>query len=386
MQTNVMVGTRKGAWIYTSDDDRRKWAVSQPIMPGYTVHHMVADTRHDPVRILAAANHWAWGPGVAYSDDGGKTWTETRKGLKFPEDMGIAVQNVWNIRPGHPGQPGVVYVGTQPAGLFKSEDWGETWAPVDSINRHEYRPFFTDSGGGASALHSIEIDPRDASHWYVSIATGGTFETHDDGQNWVLCSHRAIPTNPLQKKMWEDFAERYPQLQEQFADFPVPPGVDPAAVNEMHKMRIDVTNPDRIWAQTHVGVFRSDDGGDSWHDVTVGLPSFHGFPIGVSKDGDGAAYVVPLEFESDNFRVVRSQFAVWRTRDGGKTWQQLCEGLPGPDDYQSVYREAMDTDERGGVYLGTTNGQVYGTRNGGDSWDRLPGTLPPILAVSAASW
>jgi photosystem II stability/assembly factor-like uncharacterized protein len=272
-------------------------------------------------------------------------------------------------------------------GLFRSDDWGETWAPVDSINRHEYRPFFTESGGGDSALHSIEIDPRPRPLVRLH-RTGGTFETKDDGQTWLLCSHRAIPTNPMQKKMWEDFAQRYPQLQEQFADFPVPPGVDPAAVNEMHKMRMDMANPDRLWAQTHVGVFRTDDGGNSWHDVTVGLPSFHGFPVGVSRNGDNSAYVVPLEFESDNFRVVRGQFAVWRTRDNGKSWQQLCEGLPGPDDYQSVYREGMDTDALTptGVYVGTTNGQVYASVDGGERWQRLPGTLTPILSVTAAAW
>jgi hypothetical protein len=166
----------------------------------------------------------------------------------------------------------------------------------------------------------------------------------------------------------------------------VPPGVDPAALNEMHKVRLDVTNPDRLWAQTHVGVFRSDDAAGQWHDVTVGLPSFHGFPIAVSRNGAGAAYVVPLAFEADNFRVCPGQFAVYRTRDDGSTWEALTDGLPGPHDYQSVYREAMDTDglTREGVYVGTTNGEVYASNDDGDHWQRLPGTLPPILSVATA--
>jgi len=386
MAVRLLVGTRKGAWMYTADAGRQKWTISKPLMPGWTVYHMTVDTRRETPRLFASGSHWAWGPMVARSDDGGETWDQRSTGIAFPEDMELTVGSVWNICPAPASQPGVLYAGTQPAGLFKSTDWGETWAPVDEVNRHEYRQFWGESGGGDSALHSIEIDPRDDQHMYISIATGGTYQTRDGGKTWSICSHRAIPTNKMQAKMWEDFAKNYPQFADM--EFPVPPGVDPAAVNEMHKMRMDPKNPDRIWAQTHVGVFRTDDGGGNWEDVTVGLPSFHGFPIGVSKNGDNAAYVVPLAFELDNFRVCDGQLAVWRTRDDGKTWVQLTKGLPGPNDYQSVYREGMDTDAEspGGVYFGTTNGEVYGSADGGDAWQRLPGTLPPILSVTAVEF
>jgi photosystem II stability/assembly factor-like uncharacterized protein len=384
--TQVLVGTRKGAWIYTSDDSRQQWRLSPPIMPGYTVHHMAVDTRRATPRLFMAANHWAWGPGVAYSDDLGKTWTETREGLKFPEDMSIALGSVWNIRPGHSDQPGVVYAGTQPAGLFKSTDWGETWAPVDSINRHEYRPFFTMSGGGDSTLHTIEIDPRDPAHWYVSIATGGTFETNDDGQTWVLCSHRAIPTNAMQKQMWDDFAQRYPHLQEQFADFRSARRRS-AAVNEMHKMRMDAANPDRLWAQTHVGVFTSPDGGNSWEDVTVGLPSFHGFPIGVSRSGDGAAYVVPLGSSptTSAWSAASSPSGARRTTEKPGSNSARCFPVP-TTTRASTARAWTRTASHRGVYVGTTNGAVFASIDGGDHWSRLPGTLPPILSVTAATW
>jgi photosystem II stability/assembly factor-like uncharacterized protein len=166
----------------------------------------------------------------------------------------------------------------------------------------------------------------------------------------------------------------------------LPENVDPAAADEMHKLRLDTKNPDRLWTQTHMGVFRSDDNAGSWEDVTKGLSSFHGFPIAVTKREPDAAYVVPLEFETDNFRVCHGQFAVYRTRDGGKTWDRLTNGLPGPNDYQSAYREGLDTDglDPEGVYVGTSNGQVYGSADGGDHWQKLPGTLPPVLSVTAA--
>ena len=159
-------------------------------------------------------------------------------------------------------------------------------------------------------------------------------------------------------------------------------------MDEFHKLRIDPKNPDRLWGQAHVGVFRSDDRGKRWEDVTHGLPSFHGFPIAVTKRAPDQVFVVPLEYQSNNFRVCAGQLAVYRTANSGKTWDRLTKGLPGPNDYQSVYREAMDTDgaEPGGVYFGTTNGGVYYGCEGGECWSRLPGTLPPILSVTASTW
>lgn len=384
MTVQLLVGTRKGAWIYTADDAREQWQVSQPIMPGWTIYHMAVDTRPETPRIYAAGAHWAWGPMVARSDDGGETWDQRSPGIAFGEDMTDRVGSVWNVRPGRPSEPGVVYAGTQPAGLFRSEDWGETWAPVEGLNRHEYREFWGGSGGGDSALHSIELHPHDPDRMYVAISTGGTYVTGDNGKTWELCSHRLIATNEMAQQMEEEFKERYPQ----FADFeqPLPPGVDPAAMNEMHKLRLNPTNPDILWSQTHVGVFRSGDATASWDDITAGLPSFHGFPIAVSRNGEDNAWVLPLAFEADNFRVCPGQFTVYRTSDQGASWTPLTDGLPGPNDYQSAYREAMDTDglPSEGVYVGTTNGQLYASNDRGDHWQRLPGTLPPILSVSAA--
>ena len=151
-------------------------------------------------------------------------------------------------------------------------------------------------------------------------------------------------------------------------------------------MRLDPKNPDRIWGQAHFGVFRSEDAGDTWEDVTVGLPSFHGFPIAVTHHPPDGVFVVPLDYGQDNFRVALGQFAVYRTQDAGKSWEPLTKGLPGPNDYQSVYREGLDTDGLNpeGVYVGTSNGEVYASADGGESWQRLPGTLPPVLSVAAA--
>jgi photosystem II stability/assembly factor-like uncharacterized protein len=379
-QVKVMVGTRKGAWVYTSDAKRESWEVSEPILPGWTVYHVTMDARGRQPRMLAAANHWAWGRSVARSDDMGKTWEQRSPGLAFPKDMEISVGNVWVVSPGHESQPGVVYAGTQPAGLFRSEDGGESWAPVDSLNRHDWRQYWTGSGGGESTVHSIVVDPRDPQSMYVSISTGGTFFTNDGAKTWDYRNHRVFAMTKMALDMMKAVSEMLPDFQ-----IPVPPNVDPASANEFHKVKLDPKNPDRLWGQAHIGVFRSDNQGKDWVDVTEGLPSFHGFPIAVTKQDPDATFVVPLAFEADNFRVVPGQFTVWRTTDQGKSWQPLTNGLPGPHDYQSAYREAMDTDglDSEGVYVGTSNGMVYASPDLGEHWLQLPGRLPPVLSVSA---
>ena len=383
MPQRLLVGTKKAAFIYSADDRREHWQVSEPIYTGWSVYHMAADTRGGEVRLYAAANHWAWGPSVAKSNDLGKTWDYRSTGLAFAKDSGKVTQNIWNVRPGLDSEPGVVYAGTQPAGLFRSEDWGHTWASVSGLNDGEYSKSWGPAGGGDSSLHSIEIDPRDPRRVYAAVSSGGSYVTEDGGDTWKIFSHAAIVRNKAGVEFTTEIAKLFP-------DAPRPDDMDPLAIDEMHKLWLDVKDPDRLWTQAHVGVFRSDDAGKTFEDVTTGLPSFHGFPIAVTRRAPDAAYVVPLAFAglNDNFRVCDGQFTVYRTHDGGKTWQPLTDGLPGPHDYQSAYREGLDTDGQSpeGVYVGTSNGEVYASADGGDHWQRLPGTLPPILSVTCAEW
>lgn len=372
----LLVGTRKGAFIYTSDRRRERWELSEPLMGGWQVFHMSADLRERTPRFYAGGKHDVWGRSIARSTDLGKTWDNRTEGLGFPQDLGLTIDAVWNVRPGHESQPGVVYAGTAPAGLFRSDDWGVSWSSVDSINRHEHRTFWQPIAGGpiegGPPVQSIEIDPRDPNHMYVAIS--GAYVTLDGTESWRLFSHRAISSSEEARIFVSQAASQ------------VPPGIDPAAAHDMHKLMIDPKTPDRLWTQAHLGVFRSDDAGRSWDDVTPGLPSFHGFPIAVTRREPDAAYIVPLQVGTDNFRACPGQLAVYRTSDAGASWEALTEGLPGPDDYQSVYREGMDTDglEPEGVYLGTSNGQVYASPDGGEHWQRLPGTLPPVLSVTCA--
>lgn len=369
----LLVGTRKGAFIYKTDETRHAWLVDGPLMGGWAIYHMVGDTRGDRLRLYAAANHAVWGPAIAKSDDGGQTWDQRSEGLGFPADSDLTISTTWHVAPGHAHELGVVYAGTAPAGLFRSEDWGRSWRDVPGITRHPFRRFWSNVPGDAPPLHSILIDPRDPSHMYVSLSGGGSYVTTDGGERWHMFSHHAIAQRAGARIFISQTASN------------VPPGWDPASVSDVHAMRLDEKQPDRLWAQAHSGVFRSDDGGRSFSDVTAGLPSFHGFPIAVTKRAPDVVYVVPLEVGTDNLRVCDGQFAVHRTLDGGETWERCTAGLPGPLDFQSAYREALHTDglEPEGVYVGTSNGQVYSSLDGGEHWERLPGTLPPVLSLAS---
>ena len=218
------------------------------------------------------------------SDDGGETWDYTSKGLGFPQDMGATIQNIWHVQPGNDDEPGVVYAGTQPAGLFRSEDRGETWVPVGRPNRHPTREKWSLSGRSDSCLHSVVVVPTDAKHVYIAIRTRGGYETKDGGKTWDLFANHPIPETKEAIAFNEEVAKLFPAESN-----PDTQDVDPAALAEMHRVRIDRKNPDHIWTQTHTGVFVSTDGAKSWRDITHGLPSFHGFPIAVSRRGADAA-------------------------------------------------------------------------------------------------
>ena len=260
--------------------------------------------------------------------------------------------------------------------MWKSTDAGDSWEHMGldatgRISRVIVHPTNPDIVYVASLGHAYAPQPE-----------RGIYRTTDGGESWDLFSHNAVATNPGATKELAALAARSGGE----AASALPPDKDPAGLDELHKMRLDPKNPDRIWGQAHWGVFRSDDRGATWQDVTSGLPSFHGFPIAVSRCEPDGVYVVPLDYGQDNFRVSRGKFTVYRTRDGAQTWEPLTAGLPGPQSYQSVYREGLDTDglDPEGVYVGTSNGQVFASADGGDHWQRLPGDLPPVLSISCA--
>jgi BNR/Asp-box repeat len=373
----VMVGTRKGGFIFNSDKDREQWSSSEILFKGWNMMHMNQDLRDG--RLHAAVSHFVYGPTTHYSDDLGKTWTQASTVPAFsrpsisgrpvgtPEeafsgnpvpDAPEEVIRVWNIQPGRADEPGVLYAGIQPAALFKSTDRGENWSLNESLYDHPHRGQWMPGAGGL-CLHTIMLDPLDKNRVYVGISAAGVYRTDDGGQSW----------QPRNKNVLADFApEKYPEFGQC-----------------VHKLDMHPSQPQVLYQQNHCGVYRSTDYGDDWTDIGIDkLPSRFGFPIAVHPHDPQTVYIV-LE-ESDQYRMsVGGQFAVWRSRDGGESWERLTEGLP-RDAHLLVLREAMATDnlDRAGIYVGTENGQLFYSRDDGDSWQTLADYLPPILSVEVA--
>jgi len=372
----VFVGTRKGGFIFTSDRKRKEWKRSGPHFKGWNVMHMNLDARDR--RLHAAASHVVYGPTTHYSDDFGKTWTQAGQSpaLPQPSDSGRPlgtpdeaadpelatgkpekVIKVWNITPGRADEPNVLYAGIEPAALFKSADRGETWSLNQGLYHHPHRPTWFPGNGGL-CLHTIVLDPADAGRMYVGISTGGCYRTDDGGQTWT----------PRNKNVRADF------LPDKFPEYG----------QCLHKMAMHPARPGVLYQQNHCGVYRSDDAGDAWIDIGEGrLPSRFGFPIAVHPHEPETVYVV-LE-ESDDYRVsVDGKFSVWRSKNGGESWKRLSGGLP-DQAHLVVLREALGTDtlDEAGVYIGTSTGQIFFTRDAGESWDLLADFLPPVLSVEA---
>jgi photosystem II stability/assembly factor-like uncharacterized protein len=355
----MMVGTRKGLWIGTSDTAGGEWTWSHPHFPMEEVYSCLVDTRGGTTRLLAGTGSPHWGPHVYRSDDLGETWQETPNVMVLPEDAGMGVQQVWQLWPGGQAEPDVVYAGTQPSALYRSEDRGETFELVRSLWDHPHRPQWG-AGFGGQAIHTILPHPTDASRMVVAMSTGGVYRTDDARESWS-------PANVGIAAGFMPEGQQYPEFGQC-----------------VHKVTRHPDHPDRLYAQNHGGVYRSDDGADSWVPIGESLPSDFGFPVVVHPQEPETVYVFPNGAGESRFPP-DGKARVWRSRDTGSTWEELGKGLPDAF-YAAVVRDAMCADDAlvPGLYLGTRCGNVFVSTDGGDSWDEVVSYLPDVVVVRAA--
>lgn len=355
----LLVGTTKGAFIVHGNAARTRWTVRPPAFRGASVYALAYDGRAGRRRLWAAMSSMHWGAVLCSSDDFGATWTEPEATpIKFPEHTGLALKQIWQILPGRPDEPDHIYCGVEPAALFESRDAGATWAPVQGLLDHPHRTQWQPGGGGL-CLHTIVIDPANKERVLIAISTGGVYRTDDGGRTWRARNQGVR-------------AEFLPNKHPEFGQC-------------VHKVVHHPARPGRLFLQNHWGLYRSDDWGDTWHDMANGVPSDFGFAMAMHPHHPATVYILPLE--SDMFRCVpEAKLRVYRTRDAGASWEPLGRGLPQSGAYETVLRDAMTTDtlRPAGVYFGTRTGKLYGSRNEGSSWSLIAGGLPPIVCVKAA--
>jgi photosystem II stability/assembly factor-like uncharacterized protein len=364
----LLVGTRKGAWLLAADASRRSWSMAGPIFLGHVIHHLVADPR-DRRTILMATRTGHLGPTVFRSIDYGRTWIEASRPPAFPagESLGRSVKGVFWLTPGHVDEPGVWYAGATPQGLFRTEDGGDTWSPVDGWNDHpkwaEWAEWPDDGTPDGSMVHSINIDPRDPNHLYIGLSGGGVFESADGGKDW-----QPLNTGSL--------ALFFPDPEPEY-------GQDP------HCMRLHPLRPDRLYQQNHCGIYRMERPEGRWVRVGDNMPADVGdigFPIELHPRDPDTAWVFPMDGTDVWPRTSpEGRPAVYVTRDAGESWTGCTNGLP-PRGWLTVKRQAMTVDAHDpvGVYFGTTGGDVWASTDEGDSWQCLMRYLPEIYSVEYA--
>jgi hypothetical protein len=349
-QVLVLVGTKRGAFIVRSDRDRERWEIRGPVAnSGWAFGYLCFDP-FDGSIYAAGQNAW-YGPAVWRSDDLGESWTLSSEGLTYGDGR-PGVKQIWNLTP----VGGSIYAGVDPAGLFRSDDRGASWSQVgtpllDVPVASEWR-----GGKGGLCLHSIVLHPTDSERLWVAIAGGGVLFTADGGRTWE-------PRNPL---LGDDPATRQPGYRVQ-------------------RLALAGGPANVLYQQNHLGVFRSVDEGLTWDNVTAGLPSPFGFPLAVHPRDRDTLFVIPHVNDATGRYIPGERIAIWRTQTGGDRWEMLSEGLPDDRAFVEVLRHGLATDssDPAGVYFGTTSGQLYGSRDEGDTWSTLAAHLPEIYSVTA---
>ncbi|MFH2039487.1 MAG: exo-alpha-sialidase [Chloroflexota bacterium] len=360
----VLVGTRKGAFILTSDAKRAYWDVSGPHFPGWEIYHINASPV-DPDRLYASQFSGWFGQLIQRSNDGGQNWVPVGNQFNYEGDPGThqtfdgtqqpwAFKRVWRLEPSLT-DPDTVYAGVEDAALFRSSDGGQTWLELPGLRAakgHLWQP-----GAGGMCLHTILLDPANPQRIFVAISAAGAFRSDNGGQTW------------------------HPINQGLISPFELPDAT--AEVGHcVHNIAMHPNRPGVLFMQKHWDVMRSDNAGDSWQEVSGNLPSDFGFPIAVHTHEPDTIYVIPIKSDSEHYPP-EGKLRVYRSRTGGNEWEALTKGLPQSDCYVNVLRSALAVDSLDpcGVYFGTTGGQVYASADSGDNWIPIVRDLPAVMSV-----
>ena len=360
----VLVGTRKGAFILSSDGARKQWDVSEPYFAGWEVYHLKGSPVN-PDRLYASVSSGWFGQVVHRSDDGGQSWNTvgnqfTYEGVPGTHQWYDGTQHpwefkrVWHFEPSLT-DPDTVYAGVEDAALFQSRDGGQTWSELAGLRCHETGSLWQ-PGAGGMCLHTILLDPVNAGRMYIAISAAGAFRSDDSGTTW----------RPINNGLKSEFL----------------PDPNTKVGHCVHRIAMHKSRPDTLFMQKHWDVMRSDDGGEHWHEVSGNLPSDFGFPIDVHAHEPETIYVVPIKSDMEHYPP-EGKLRVYRSRTGGNEWEALTKGLPQKDCYVNVLRDAMAVDSLDpcGIYFGTTGGQVYASANAGDDWKPIVRDLPAVLSV-----
>ncbi len=360
----VLVGTRKGAFVLTSDGKRNQWDVNGPHFGGWELYHLKGSPA-DPNRLYASQSSGWFGQQIQRSNDGGKTWEPVGHEFTYDGEPGThkwyddtphpwAFKRVWHLEPSLT-DPDTVYAGVEDAALFKTTDGGATWSELAGLRQHESGPEWHPGAGGL-CLHTILLDPSDPKRIFIAISAAGAFRTTDGGATWT----------PINKGLRSQYI----------------PDPDAQVGHCVHRIAMHASRPNTLFMQKHWDVMRSDDAGDVWHEVSGNLPTDFGFAIDVHAHEPETIYVVPIKSDSEHYPP-DGKLRVFRSRTGGNEWEPLTKGLPQENCYVNVLRDAMAVDalDPCGVYFGTSGGQVYGSANAGDSWAPIVRDLPAVMSV-----